>query len=415
MNEWQETEIISKVPATWREYKLDEIGEFKNGANFNAQAFGFGYPVVNVKHLYKGRYAELENLDEVKTETIKKIDEYELRNNDLLFARSSVTLEGTGQVAMVKNLPERKFIFSGFIIRFRCTSSRVYSPFLSYLLRTKFYKEHFVNIAADTSIINLSQDTLKKISVYIPDVEEQKAIASVLSSLDDKIDLLHRQNTTLEHMAETLFRQWFVEEAQEDWEEVPLRDVCSINNGYAFQSETYRETGQKIIRTMNFNNHWIEFNSLVYVSEELAKSFEKFYLRRNDFLLVMVGASLGNFAIVTNDVIPSLQNQNMWCFRSHKTIFQHYLNFAMRYIINNALNGASGSAREFFQKGVFYEIKIQTPPNELIQKFHNIFESYFSKIELNRKQIKTLENLSDNLLPKLMSGEVRVEIEGTFE
>ena len=56
-------------------------------------------------------------------------------------------------------------------------------------------------------------------SVYIPTISEQKAIASVLSSLDDKIDLLHRQNKTLEAMAETLFRQWFVEEAQEDWEE----------------------------------------------------------------------------------------------------------------------------------------------------------------------------------------------------
>ncbi|NOT68941.1 MAG: hypothetical protein HOP04_11625 [Methylophilaceae bacterium] len=249
---------------------------------------------------------------------------------------------------------------------------------------------------------------LKSTSWLVPCEEEQKAIASVLSSLDDKIDLLHRQNTTLERMAETLFRLWFVEEAQEVWEEVPLRDVCSINNGYAFQSETYRETGQKIIRTMNFNNHWIEFNSLVYISEELARSFGKFYLRRNDFLLVMVGASLGNFAIVTDDVIPSLQNQNMWCFRSDENIFQHYLNFALRNIINDALNGASGSAREFFQKGVFYEIKIQIPPNDLIQKFHNISESYFSKIELNRKQIKTLENLRDNLLPKLMSGDVRV-------
>ena len=255
----------------------------------------------------------------------------------------------------------------------------------------------------------LNKASLTSIPFYLPtDEVEQKAIASVLSSLDDKIDLLHRQNTTLERMAETLFRQWFVVEAQEDWEVKPLKDVCNINNGYAFQSGTYKESGQKIIRTMNFNNHWIDLNSLVYISHELATTFEKFYLQRNDFLLVMVGASLGNFAIVTDDVLPSLQNQNMWCFRTHQNSYQHYLNFALRNIINDALNGASGSAREFFQKGVFYEIKIQTPPNELVMKFHDISESYFSKIELNRKQIQTLEKLRDTLLPKLMRGEVRV-------
>jgi type I restriction enzyme S subunit len=300
---------------------------------------------------------------------------------------------------------ERIRINSGMVI-IRPDVAKLLPAFNFYTFRK--LQSDFLTFTSGSAQPQLPIRDLKEIEISIPSLEEQKAIASVLSSLDDKIDLLHRQNATLEAMAETLFRQWFVEEAQEDWEERPLKEVCLINNGYAFQSETYKETGQKIIRTMNFNNHWIEFNSLVYISEELAKSFDKYYLKRNDFLLVMVGASLGNFAIVTDDVIPSLQNQNMWCFRAHENLFQHYLNFAMRNIINDALHGASGSAREFFQKGVFYEIKIPTPPNELILKFHEISESYFAKIELNRKQIQTLEKLRDNLLPKLMSGEFRV-------
>jgi type I restriction enzyme, S subunit len=288
-------------------------------------------------------------------------------------------------------------------------SKKIDSRFLVYAIKSPDVTDTILNnYVSGSGVPRIVLKDFKKVEIQLPSIEEQKAIASVLSSLDDKIDLLNRQNTTLEAMAETLFRQWFVEEALEDWEERPLKEVCLINNGYAFQSETYKETGQKIIRTMNFNNHWIEFNNLVYISEELARSFDKYYLKRNDFLLVMVGASLGNFAIVTDDVIPSLQNQNMWCFRAHESTHQHYLNFAMRNIINDALHGASGSAREFFQKGVFYEIKIPTPPNELILKFHEISESYFSKIELNRKQIQTLEKLRDNLLPKLMSSEVRV-------
>ena len=74
----------------------------------------------------------------------------------------------------------------------------------------------------------LTKGMLENIKITIPPLEEQKAIASVLSSLDDKIDMLHRQNSTLERMAETLFRQWFVEEAQEDWEEVTLSSLCTL-------------------------------------------------------------------------------------------------------------------------------------------------------------------------------------------
>src|SRR5690606_29795057 len=80
--------------------------------------------------------------------------------------------------------------------------------------------------ASGTTVFGIKASVLKKVPIEIPELEEQKAIASVLSSLDDKIDLLHRQNTTLECMAETLFRQWFIEEAQERWEEGSLGDVA---------------------------------------------------------------------------------------------------------------------------------------------------------------------------------------------
>ncbi|GBD96103.1 type I restriction modification DNA specificity domain protein [bacterium BMS3Abin06] len=84
----------------------------------------------------------------------------------------------------------------------------------------------------------LNKANLLSIPIYLPEDEaEQKAIASVLSSLDDKIDLLHRQNKTLESMAETLFRQWFVEEAQEDWEAGCLGDVIELVYGKGLKKE----------------------------------------------------------------------------------------------------------------------------------------------------------------------------------
>ena len=280
--------------------------------------------------------------------------------------------------------------------------------FLFYL----FANQEFVDLAysgsSGTRMPRADWKFMKDTVWLIPsDMEEQRAIASVLSSLDDKIDLLHRQNKTLEAMAETLFRQWFVEGA----EEKPLKAICTINNGYAFKSPTYQDSGQKIVRILNFSDHWIKLDNLVFISQELAKSFEKYYLKRNDFLLVMVGASLGNFSIVTKDVLPALQNQNMWCFRAKKNVKQHYLNFVLRKVIDENLHGASGSARQFFQKSVFYELEVSIPPLTMMKEFEEVAEGYFQKIELNRSQIHILEKLRDTLLPKLMSGEIRVKLE----
>lgn len=82
---------------------------------------------------------------------------------------------------------------------------------------------------------NINFQEIKSIELCLPEIPEQKAIAAVLSSLDDKIDLLHRQNLTLEVMAETLFRQWFVVDAREDWEERPLSKIANFLNGLACQ------------------------------------------------------------------------------------------------------------------------------------------------------------------------------------
>jgi type I restriction enzyme, S subunit len=83
--------------------------------------------------------------------------------------------------------------------------------------------------AVGTTMPNLNSSILRRVPITIPPLPEQKAIAAVLSSLDDKIDLLHRQNKTLEAIAETLFRQWFIEEAQDDWEEEKISDLIEFN------------------------------------------------------------------------------------------------------------------------------------------------------------------------------------------
>src|SRR5690606_5203237 len=100
------------------------------------------------------------------------------------------------------------------------------NPDFLYYLAIDLY-DTFKSLGGDgTAVPILNKSDFEKIDILLPRLPEQKAIAAVLSSLDDKIDLLHRQNKTLEAMAETLFRQWFVEEVEEDWEDCELIDLC---------------------------------------------------------------------------------------------------------------------------------------------------------------------------------------------
>jgi len=123
----------------------------------------------------------------------------------------------------------------------------------------KYLKKDFETFTTGSAQPQLPIRDLKEMPFQLPTLPEQKAIASVLSSLDDKIDLLHRQNKTLEAMAETLFRQWFVEEAQEDWEEGCLGDVIELVYGKGLKKEIRTGSGYPVIGSSGVVGYHSEF------------------------------------------------------------------------------------------------------------------------------------------------------------
>lgn len=382
----------------WVSKKIGDIANLYQGLAINAKTKHMlvtesSLPLLRIKDLLEGTK---EQFVDPKLAPLQCVVE----PNELVMTR-------TGQVGYV--FMGKSGVLHNNCFKITVTDPEVDTRFLYWHFNSNAQRDYLTTIAAGSVQPDLNHKVFKDYDVLLPPLPEQKAIASVLSSLDDKIDLLHRQNKTLEAMAETLFRQWFIEEASEDWSVKPLKEICQIINGFAFKSGSYTESGYKVIRTLNFNNHKLDTNQLVYVSKDTAKEYEKYNLKRKDFLLVMVGASLGNYAIVTKDALPALQNQNMWCFRVFDDCYQNFLNHRLLDVIEENLSGASGSAREFFQKSVFYEISIALPPSELIEIYNLQADPLFDKMELNREQIQTLEQLRDTLLPKLMNGEMRVQ------
>ena len=256
----------------------------------------------------------------------------------------------------------------------------------------------------------LTQTLLNSIEVVVPSSPlEQKAIASVLSSLDDKIDLLHRQNKTLEAMAETLFRQWFIEEAKEDWEEKTIGDIFTIKGGGtpSTKEPSYWDGGIAWTSPRDLSTA----KSLYMFSTE--RTITELGLTKVSSGLLPVGtllmssrAPIGYLALTDIEVAV---NQGYIAILKHDLYSNEFMYLWCKANMELIKNSGNGSVFQEISKASFRELPFVCPPEPLLKEFNDRCINWFSKIKLNTKQIQTLENLRDTLLPKLMSGEVRVQ------
>lgn len=208
----------------------------------------------------------------------------------------------------------------------------------------------FVNLSnggeGGTRMPRADWNFLKQTRWIIPSPKEQTAIASILSSLDDKIDLLHRQNATLEKMAETLFRQWFVEEAKEDWVVAKMQSLISIGSGKGFKKESFIENGLYPILGANGEigrtNEFIFDEKLIYTGR--------------------VG-TLGN--------IFRIENEKVWL--SDNTLFIKplwFLNFIYFTLKNSRLEDYNvGSTQPLIRQSDIKEIEVVLPSIEILKEF----------------------------------------------
>ena len=125
----------------------------------------------------------------------------------------------------------------------------------------------------------------------------------------------------------------------------------------------------------------------------------------------MVGASLGKLGMVTSQNLSSLQNQNMWRFRPDRiNISSPFIYYTVKRCNKLAIGWATGSAREFYRKDIFGKIKCVLPKNKELGKFNILSIKIFNKIENNLFQNQILSETLNVLLPKLVSGEIRMSI-----
>ena len=391
--------------SVWEEIKLGDV------VKINASSVGANYPFDEILYLDTGSITKgkIDSLQRMRTNQAPSRAKRLVLVGDILYSTVRPIQRHYGYVTS----PEENLVVSTGFAVISCNHAKLLPKFLYYCLTADSIVEELEIVAeASTSTYpSLKPSDIECLELRIPlNLVEQRAIAGVLSSLDDKIDLLHRQNKTLEALAETLFRQWFVEEANDDWEEICIGDVADLNSSTVSSSYEHREI--LYLDTSSLTDG--KFRELQQLSIQEAPSRAKRLVKHNDVLISTVRPDQRHYGIVKSPV-PNLVVSTGFCVITATAVDPHILYFLltgeeMTQFLHSIAEGST-STYPSLKPSDLAALTFSKPPKSRHDEFAAIASESWDKITCNSSQIRTLEKLRDTLLPKLMSGEVRVQYE----
>ncbi|EMT5584224.1 restriction endonuclease subunit S [Providencia stuartii] len=372
----------------WKDFYIEELADF-----FNAKRI----PLSSMTRAKKqGEYPYYG-----ASGVVDYIDEY-------IFDGSYVLISEDGENLRTRKTPIAFLAEGKFWVNNHSHIIKAKKKYLESLLIQYFAQLDLTPYLTGAVQPKLNKATLSNIPIYLPICEqEQKAIASVLSSLENKIDLLHRQNKTLEAMAETLFRQWFVEEAQDDWEEVKVSHFVTLNKSSI--TKKYDHQNILYLDTSSLTKGYISELKPLILSE--APSRAKRLVQHLDILISTVRPDQCHYGFCFKPE-ANLVVSTGFCTITCDTITPYFIYYLltsedMTEYLHSIAEGSTSTYPSLKPEDIG-NVLFALPPKEKLNDYHNVVGVMWNKINQNQKQIQTLENFRDTLLPKLMSGEVRV-------
>lgn len=381
----------------WKEIKLGDLGTVVTGKTPSKNNPEYwGNETLFITPSDYGNYRKWAN------DSIRKLSadgSENLSNKVLPVGSILVTCIGSDMGKVVMN---RKDAITNQQINSIIPNTDVVNPDFAYYLLVDLYETLRIYGGDGTAVPIVNKGDFEKIDALIPEKDEQNAIAEVLSSLDDKIDLLHRQNQTLEQMAETLFRQWFVENPKPEWEERPLSSIATFLNGLACQKFPPQNDVDKlpVLKIKELRNG---------ISEDCdwcTTEVDEKYIVENGDVIFSWSASL---MVKIWDGETCILNQHLFKVTSDefpKWYFYLWSKYHLAQFI--AIATAHATTMGHIKRGDLDEAMVLVPAVDEIEMFAETIEPIIDKIVINNRQISKLVALRDTLLPKLISGEIRV-------
>lgn len=402
----------------WKEVRLGDVVEIVNGFAFKSKAFTLeGIPVIKIKNIKAGKVI-LNDLDYISTSDINP--KYtKIRSSDILITMTGNRMDGSpetwvGKVSLFRH--QGDFYLNQRVSALRLIDDTVDNNFLSYYLSSWQSQLYFaLNSNSSGGQANITPAVVQEYRLMVPELETQRSIASILSSLDRKIELNNKINADLEEMAQAIFKNWFVDfepfkdgrfvdselgMIPEGWKVGSPYEYAKVVYGAPYKSAKFNDNGEglPLIRIRDLK----DCNPQFYTPEILPQTE---YVNMGDIVAGMDAEFVphiwkGNTGLLNQRVCKLMPQQT-----SISNLFVLYL---MKPELEFVQSYKTGTTVSHLGKADIDKFVVVLPPLEVVEECSKILDSILQRIKNISAESRTLSLLRDTLLPRLMSGELEI-------
>ncbi|MFM9959845.1 MAG: restriction endonuclease subunit S [Planctomycetaceae bacterium] len=436
----------------WTTARLSERYEFSSGLSKPRSEFGFGYCFLTFKDVLDNYFVP-DALSALVNSTEKDRTSCSVKRGDVFLTRTSETQHELG-MSCVALKDYESATFNGFTKRLRPKpNTNIVPEYAAYFFRGPQFRRDVTAMSSLSTRASLNNEMLTRLNIVLPPVEVQHAIGRILKTLDDKIELNRRMNETLEGLARAIFQSWFVDfdpvRAKldgsppaafdpttaalfpEHLEDSPLGKkpigwlVTALDNVLAVLETGGRPKGgvggitsgvpsigaESIVSVGIF-----DFGKTKFVPVEFHEGMRKGHIQSHDVLLYKDGGRPGEYephVSMFGDGFPFEKcsiNEHVYRLRTNERLSQEYLYFWMtsEFALAEMRIKGTGVAIPGLNSTAVRSLAVLVPPRPIVEAFTRQAAPLITRLLANAKQSRTLAAIRDALLPKLLSGEIRV-------
>ena len=394
----------------WKEYKLGDLYDVHNGLSKGGKFFGSGYPFLSFKTVFNNYFLPPVLPDLVQSDE-KEQGGYDINRGDVFVTRTSETPEELGMSSVaLKDYPFATY--NGFTKRLRPKdTSIIYPEFIGYYLRSTKFRALFYGLASSMSTrASLANGDLLGMKVFLPTFSTQEKIASILKSLDDKIEVNRKINENLEQQAQALFKSWFVDFEPFKNGEFVESELGMIPKGWRVgKLFDVAEIFDKIRKPLSGRDRENMDKIYPYYGATSCMDYVDNYLFDGVYTLIGEDGS-----VVKEDGLPYMQYVwgKFWV-NNHAHILQGKNGFSTEMIhvflsMTNIQHLVTGAVQAKLSQVNMQKITLPIPPKEVVDEVRQSIDIIYENKRVLEDESRRLAELRDTLLPKLMSGELKV-------
>ena len=392
----------------WKMILLNSILSFKNGFNASKDKYGFGTKFINVSDILENNYLTYDNIQDYVNVNENELNNYIIEYGDIVFQRSSENREEVGTANVY--LGSQPCVYGGFVIRGKKEGK--YNPFfLKELLQSTQVRKEITSWSGGSTRYNIGQDSLNKISISLPSIEEQNKIADLLLKVYEKIDLLEYKYKCYKNFKKYLMQQIFTQKLRFDFDEEWNNDTIGNNSevfgrigfrGYTVDDLVNKGEGALTIGGKHISKDYqLDLSDPEYLSWEKYEESPEIKIYNNDVLLVKT-ASVGKVCFIENLNEPATLNPQLIVFKNIKLnnkFFYYYLTSNLFQKDIHKIKSTTGiptiTQKELLNLNIIY------PSLEEQEKIVNLLSIVDKKIFAIDKNIQDIKEFKKGLLQQM--------------